>query len=118
VERVADDHERRGAAGVHFAVAGVVAMPPQHQLLEKKKSQYAGEERAERGGGRQPFERLRQQREQRDAEQGADGVADGPRHNPDSHGVAEKQERGRREQAAETAEHAQADGRRVKSHAG
>ena len=62
------------------------------------------------------LERLRQQREQRDAEQRADRVADRPRHDLDAESVAEQQERRGREQAAEAAEHAQANGDRVKLH--
>ena len=65
--------------------------------------------------GRQALERLRQQREQRDAEQRADGITDRPGQDLDAERVAEEQESGGRQQTAEAAEHAQADGRRVKS---
>ena len=52
VERVADDHQRRGAAGVHLALVRVVAVAPQHELLEQEEREDAGEQRRRaRGAG-------------------------------------------------------------------
>ena len=47
VERVADDHHRRGHA-VRLAVVRV-AVPPQHELLEQEEQHDAAEQRAEHG---------------------------------------------------------------------
>ena len=41
VEGVADDDQRRGAAGVDFAVVAGVAVAPQHQLLEQEEGEHA-----------------------------------------------------------------------------
>ena len=41
VERVADDHQRCRAAGVHLALLRVVAMAPQHQLFEEEEREHA-----------------------------------------------------------------------------
>ena len=78
-----------------------------HQFLEQKERENADEQRAERMRRRNVVERFGQQREQRDAEQRADGVADQPRNELDAEVIAEKQEGRRRQQAAEAAEDAQ-----------
>jgi hypothetical protein len=63
---------------VHGAFVRVVAVPPDHELLEQKEGEDPREQRAERGGRGQFLQRFGQQRQQRDAEQRADGIADGP----------------------------------------
>ena len=68
-------------------------------------------------GGDSVVERFGQQREQRDAEQRADGVADQPRHEARADARAKKQERGGDEQAAAAAEKAQAERGREQRHA-
>ena len=91
MERVADDHHRRGHA-VRFAVVRV-AVPPQHELLEQEKQHDAGQQRAEHGSWREMRERFGKQDEQRDAQQRADGVADEPRHELDAKTIVEEEER-------------------------
>ena len=114
VERVADEDERHGRA-VHLALVGV-AMAKQHQLLENEERQDAGQQRAEHGGRRQRLERFGQQREQRDAEQRADGVADQPRHEARADALGEQEQRAGHEQAAAAAEQAQSQRRREQGH--
>ena len=83
------------AVAVHLALVGV-AVAPEHQLLEHEEEQDAGEQRLEDPRRRQQAERLGQQREQRDAEQRADGVAHQPRHQARADRVGEEQQRRRR----------------------
>ena len=115
VKRVADDHERRRRA-VHLTLVGV-AMVNQHQLLEDEEHENAGQQGAEHGAGVMVFSASGQQREQRDAEQGADGVADEPGTQPAPDVVVEQQERGGDEQTAEAAEKTESEDRREKRHA-
>ena len=86
VDGVADEDE--GAGGrlrrvppltvpVHLAV-GLVAMPPEHQLLEQEEPQYAEEDGAGdpmQVGHARPRQGMRQQREEGGAQQGTDGEA-------------------------------------------
>ena len=95
----------------------VVAMPPQQESLEDEEREDAGEQRAERGRRRQFLERLRQQREQRSAEQCADRVTDGGWNEFDAEPVAEEEKARSREQTTQAADDAQPDGRRVRLHA-
>ena len=67
--------------------------------------------------GRQRLERLRQQREQRDAEQRADGVADEPRHEARPDALREEQQRAGDEQPAAAAEEAETERGREQWHA-
>ena len=60
--------------------------------------------------------RLGQQREQRHAEQGADRVADQPRHQPEPEAVAEEQKHRCGRETADAAEHAETDRRRQDLH--
>ncbi len=72
----AEDGERhRGAVNLAFVR---VAVAQQHELLEHEEGEDAEKERAEDGGRAQRFERFRQQGEERDTQQRADGVADQP----------------------------------------
>ena len=107
VEPVADQDERRGRR-VHFAVIGV-AMSQQHQLFENEEQHDAAEQRAEHRCRRQHAERFGQQRQQRDAEQRPDGIADQPGHDPLPHRVGEEHERRCDEQAAAAADEAEAE---------
>jgi hypothetical protein len=45
-----------------FALVRVVAMPPQHELLQQKERQNSDEERPERMRGRDGFESLGEER--------------------------------------------------------
>ena len=110
MEGVAEQHERSGRA-VDVALIGM-AVTEQHQPLEHEEGQDAGEQRAEHVGGRQRLQRLGQQREKRDAEQRADGVADEPRNEAGADFVGEEQQRRGDEQTAEAAEKAQPQGGR------
>ena len=65
---------------------------------------------------RQRLERLGQQRQQRDAKQRTDRVADQPRHERVPNAVGEKEERRGDEQAADAAQKAQPQGGREKRH--
>ena len=62
-------------------------------------------------------ERFGHQRQQRDADQRADRIADQPRHQPDADLFAEKQKAGGDDDAAQRAENRQADGDAEQSHA-
>ena len=116
VERVADDDERRRRA-VHLALVGV-AVAEQHQLLEHEEREDAARAACRtRARGVSGVERFGQQRQQRDAEQRADRVADQPRHQPRADAVGEEEERGGDEQAAAAAEEAQAERGREQRHA-
>ena len=89
MERIADDDQAGGAA-VDFAVVRVVAVAPQHQLLENEERQDADQQRAQCALGRQGLEGLRHQMQQREAEQRPDGVADQPGDEPLTCLVAEQ----------------------------
>ena len=115
VERVADQHERRGA--VRLAVVGV-AMTPQDELLEHEERENAAEQRHAARRARAAGERLRQQPEQRNAEQRADGIADEPRNDRRARAIGKQQERRGGEQAPEAAEEAQCDGDDEPGHEG
>ncbi len=93
----------------------VVAVPPQHELLEQEEGQDAAEQRHERLRGLDVLEGLGQQRQQRHAEQRTDRVADQPRNDLHADAIAEQQKRRCREQAADAAQHAQAHGGPVRS---
>jgi hypothetical protein len=120
MERVADDDEGRGAAGMDLALVplAVMAVAPQHEFLEEKESQNTSQQCPERRARRQRRERFGEQREQRDAQQRADGIADRPRYEPRAQVVANQQETGRSEQAAEASENTQSDGRSERLHRG
>ena len=62
-------------------------------------------------------ERLRHEREQRDADQRADRIADQPRHQADANRLVEQQEAGGDDDAAERAEDRQGDRDSEQSHA-
>ena len=95
MERVADEH--RATPCRRALRSRGVAVPQQHELLEDEEQQDAGEQRAEHACGGS-VERLRQEREQRDAEQRADGVADQPRDEPGASGIVEEENAGGDEQ--------------------
>jgi hypothetical protein len=76
---------------MHFAVVPGMTVPPQDQLFEQEEGQNSGEQRAERDGWLKRAERLGQQREQGDAEQRPDRVADQPGEQPHADPVAEKE---------------------------
>ena len=92
-------------------------MPPQRELLENEKRENAYEERAEHVLRVERGERLRQELEQRDAEQRADGVADERRHEPRPCAGGDKQESRRDRQPAESAEQAEAESDAEQAHA-
>ena len=64
-----------------------------------------GQERAKRALGPDRVERLGQERQERGAEQRADGVRDQPRDDLGAHVLMERHERGRGRQTAHAAEH-------------
>jgi hypothetical protein len=101
---------------VHFTFIRVVTVTPEHKFFEKKERKNSAQERAERSPGGKPLERLRQEGQQRHTKQCADRVADRPGHHLAAQSVPEQEKRRSREKAAEAAQHAQADGHRVKSH--
>ena len=70
MERITNDDQRGGAAGVRFALVAVpiVTVAPQHQLLEEEKGQDAGEQRRHRDLRRQGRQGLREQCQQRHSE--------------------------------------------------
>ncbi len=115
VERVAHEHQRRRGA-VHPALVGV-AVPQQHQLLENEEDENAGQQRAEDHGRRHERECLGQEREERDAEQRADGVTDQPRHDSAAQGIGEEQQPGDEHDAAEAPQQAEAERCRQQRHA-
>ena len=82
-----------------------------------KKSRMPASSVPNTAGGASSVERFRQQREQRDAEQRADGVADQPRHEPRPDVGGKEEERRGDEQAAAAAEKAQAERGREHMHA-
>ena len=84
-------------------------MPQQYELLEDEEYENAGEQRAQDPRRPHQGEGFGQQREQRDAEQRADGIADQPGHDPLPHRVGEEHERRRDEQAAAAADEAEAE---------
>jgi len=105
VKRIADEHERhRGAMNLAFIG---MAMTKQDQLLEDEEGQDAGQQRAEDGRRSKRIERFRQQREERDAEECADRVADQPRHEARPHLLCEQEQRTGHQQAAAAAKKAE-----------
>jgi hypothetical protein len=114
VEGVADEHEGRGAV-VHLAIMRV-AVPPEHQLFQDEEEEDTGEQCRERLCRRQLLERLRQDCEQRHAEQGADGVADEPRHQLRAGGIGEEKKTRGDQEAAQPAKQAQPEGYRERRH--
>ena len=69
-----------------------------------------------RARGSRLVKRFGHQRQQRDAEQRADRVANQPRHQLDAERVTEQQEDRGGEQSAEAAENAQPHGDRIHTH--
>ena len=92
-------------------------MSQQHQLFEHEEHEDAEQQRAERLRRRQRLERLGQEREERHAEQRADGVADQPRQELGADVSVEQQQRGGNEQTAQAAEEAQPERGREHMHA-
>ena len=115
VKGVADEDQRHRRA-VHTAFVGV-AVAQQHELLEHEKRQDAGQQRAEHGRRPQRVERFGQQRQQRDAEQRADGVADQPRHDAGADALREEQQRAGDQETAAAAEEAESQRCREQRHA-
>ncbi len=94
---------------VHLAVLGV-AMPPQYQFLQEEKSEQAvqhGCGYAMDVGAAAFREGVRQQSEQRGAQQRTDGQADEMRKQLQSQPLGQDQEDGRRNDAQHTAEQAE-----------
>ena len=115
MEGVADEDQRRGR-GVHVAVVGV-AVPQQHELFEHEENQDAHEQRAEHRARGKIGERFRQQSEQRDPEQGADRVADEPRHQTRPQATGKEDQRRGDEETAAATEKAQTERGREQMHA-
>ena len=102
-------------AAVRLAVLAV-AVVPEHELLEDEEAHDAGQQHHAGPRGAQIVEHLGQQRQQRHAEQHADGIADEMRDQPHPRLRLEQQKPRRQEQAAKAPDDAQADGRGEQMH--
>src|SRR5262245_11973438 len=105
MEGVADHHGGDGAF-VNLTVVRV-AVAPEHQLLENEEQHDAAEQRPEDLRRRQVVERLGEQSHHRDAEEGADGVADQPWDQPGAKRIVNKKDAGGNEQSAQAAKQAE-----------
>ena len=115
VERVADDDQRDGAR-MDLARVVVVAVPPDDELLENEEGENAGEERREHRRRGNRGERLRNQIEQRDAEQRAHRIRHQPRDDAFPRVLIEKKKQGCGQEAAEAAGHGQPEHGRPDEH--
>jgi hypothetical protein len=106
MEGIANKHERRRRP-MHETVLGIVAVPPQHELLEDEEREDAREQRAEGRRRREGLERFRQQAQERGAEQRPYRIADERREEPRPETIADQQERRGRQQSAQAADDAQ-----------
>ena len=101
VDGPADQHQRRRDA-VHLAGVGVT-VPPEDGLLEDEEPENPRQQRPEHLRRRPKLERLGQQRHQRHAQQGPDGVAHQPRHQARAPGGGQQQEQRRTQQPTKAA---------------
>ena len=101
VERVAEQHHGRSRA-VGLAIVRV-AMAPENEFLEEEEQHDAAKQRTQHSPRRKLAECLRQQHEQRHAEQRADRIADEPRNDFQSNSIVEEEEGRSDHDSAETA---------------
>ena len=95
---------------MHVTVMGMT-VTPDHHFFEQKKNQNAAQNR-ERDGMRvnaRVFERVRQDREKRRAQQGADGETHHGRQHPRAHALRQQQKSAGREHAQRAAEDGEGD---------
>src|SRR5439155_25547727 len=89
----------------------------EHEFFEDEERDDAGEQRAEDRRRFEIGERFGQQRQERDAEQRADGVTDEPRHDARAHAHRKHHEGRSNEKAAAATEETETERRREQMHA-
>ena len=94
-----------------------VAVTPHRELFEDEERQDPDQQREQDAAGIKRGKRLRQQLEQRNAEERSYGVADQPRHHAIAERIRHQQQAGRDDQPAESAEKAETDRRSGQRHA-